>query len=413
MEERQNQLEMVKKRKEELQDEVLSRKAKMAEHDATRVKNEALSEIEQEAIANSQNLLAKAERLRQEQEDEIKYLNELILNAKCHAIRDAQIAEKKVVAKEMHEEEKRLDRMMEKDRQLQLKMEEEISNKRKEQQLIGANRLLEQIALNEQEKLLHMERKDAECRAINAHNEQMCIEEKEEMEKLRERQMNLREELDKGNRELLARKVKEKDTERALEEQVRKFQQEKAEREAAIEAEQERVRLEKEREVARLRAMQEREQDKKAEMDALRAKRAQEAAERQWRQKAAEAAEKTAKTQAMLAEARQEQLEARERHAAVQAQRERADFERVLRAQRELQEKDLRQEHEAVKNRKKFAEEVRHQIRQKEGERIAQRNAFFEEGVQLDAEAKARRAKLDALKEEKLQQLRYLKALSF
>ena len=42
---------------------------------------------------------------------------QLILNAKCHAIRDAQILEKRQIKGEMTEEEKRLDIMMEVDRQ--------------------------------------------------------------------------------------------------------------------------------------------------------------------------------------------------------------------------------------------------------------------------------------------------------
>ena len=48
----------------------------------------------QEAKKQGQYLLQKAQEQMEEQEDEIKKLNELILNAKCHAIRDAQLVEK-------------------------------------------------------------------------------------------------------------------------------------------------------------------------------------------------------------------------------------------------------------------------------------------------------------------------------
>lgn len=51
-----------------------------------------------------------------EQDDEIKKLNEVILNAKCHAIRDTQLKEKEEIVKAMREEEERLDLMMEVDR---------------------------------------------------------------------------------------------------------------------------------------------------------------------------------------------------------------------------------------------------------------------------------------------------------
>ena len=45
----------------------------------------------------------------EEQEDEIKQLNEMILSAKCHAIREAQLTEKKIIKQELKAEEARLD----------------------------------------------------------------------------------------------------------------------------------------------------------------------------------------------------------------------------------------------------------------------------------------------------------------
>ena len=111
-----------------------------------RKKNEKLTDLEQEEKEKAEYLRSKANELMQEQEDEIKHLNEvghyhyrcsfyynsccyidsklfkllfdfqLILNAKCHAIRDAQLQEKGQISKEMRTEELRLDQMMELDR---------------------------------------------------------------------------------------------------------------------------------------------------------------------------------------------------------------------------------------------------------------------------------------------------------
>ena len=63
----------------------------------------------------------------------------------------------------------------------------------------------------------------------------------------------------------------------------------------------------------------------------MRAKRAQEQAEREWRAKEASEARKKAETEAMLVHARQQQMMHKEHYLAVQAQRERQEFERVLR----------------------------------------------------------------------------------
>ena len=91
------------------------------------------------------------------------------------------------------------------------------------------------------------------------------------------------------------------------------------------------IQIEKEKEVARLRALQERARDEQAERDAVRARRAQEQAEREWRRKEAEEIQRQVETEAMLRDARQQQMAQKEHFLAVEAQRERADFERVLR----------------------------------------------------------------------------------
>ena len=74
----------------------------------------------------------------------------MILNAKCHAIRDAQILEKNQIRGEMETEERRLDLMMSADRVNAIKIEEEIERKRKEERLLGAMKVMEQIQENEQ-----------------------------------------------------------------------------------------------------------------------------------------------------------------------------------------------------------------------------------------------------------------------
>lgn len=63
--------------------------------------------VSQEAEEKSSDLLAKARSQMEEQDDEIKKLNEAILNAKCHAIRDAQLREREEIIRAMQEEEVR------------------------------------------------------------------------------------------------------------------------------------------------------------------------------------------------------------------------------------------------------------------------------------------------------------------
>lgn len=58
---------------------------------------------------------------------------QLILGAKCHMVRDTQILEKQLVAKELEEEERRLAEMMEVERQKANEMQEELERRRKQE----------------------------------------------------------------------------------------------------------------------------------------------------------------------------------------------------------------------------------------------------------------------------------------
>lgn len=49
----------------------------MKQRDMERRKNEKLNDLEEEAKENAEHLLSKANSMRQEQEDEIKHLNEV------------------------------------------------------------------------------------------------------------------------------------------------------------------------------------------------------------------------------------------------------------------------------------------------------------------------------------------------
>ena len=87
---------------------------------------------------------------------------QLILNAKCHAIRDAQLVEKVEVKKEILDEETRLDEMMELERRKALQEYEEREKARQIERIKGAQIIQQQIAENEQKRLLDEQKKDQE-----------------------------------------------------------------------------------------------------------------------------------------------------------------------------------------------------------------------------------------------------------
>ena len=66
----------------------------MEKYDLDRAKNAKLSDLDKETLEKSNYLLTKAQAQLEEQEDDIKHLNELMLYAKCVTIRDNQVEQK-------------------------------------------------------------------------------------------------------------------------------------------------------------------------------------------------------------------------------------------------------------------------------------------------------------------------------
>ncbi|KAL7978234.1 hypothetical protein Chor_014773 [Crotalus horridus] len=95
---------------------VNERKKSMKLKEILRKKNAKLNDLEEEAKERAQYLLERANHLRMEQEDEIK-----------------KLGEKKQIDKELTEEEMRLARLMEVERQKANQMQDDLARKRKEE----------------------------------------------------------------------------------------------------------------------------------------------------------------------------------------------------------------------------------------------------------------------------------------
>ncbi|XP_065920650.1 cilia- and flagella-associated protein 45-like [Dysidea avara] len=400
-------IEQTKKvRKNELMEAANTRKKEMQDWEIHRIKQEKPSDLEEEAAEQRKLLTTQANDQLLEQDDEIKKLNELILNTKCHAIRDSQLSEKDEISKEMEDEQKRLDMMMEIDRVKALQEFEQKEKEKQLQRLKGAEVIQQQIEQREQQRLLDAEKKDQETRAMLQHLNKMQQQDYEQLQKKKVAQLDLMKEIDKSNKQIQQQKEELREQEKLEEIKMLEYIKAKEKREDEYQQEMEQQRIEKEKEIARLRAQQERAKDKQAEKDALRAKRNQEEMERNWRKTERENAIRKTQTEEHLKQARADQVQHKDHFLAVQAARDRTEFDRVLQAQKDAIAKDEQQQKVAHARRLHHASEVRRQVQDTEQQKINARKAFFEEGIKLDQEAKERRQKLDAIKQRKLQELR-------
>ncbi|TKS81265.1 Cilia- and flagella-associated protein 45 [Collichthys lucidus] len=382
------------------------RKRQILEADLSRKENQALTELEIEARDRAQHLVAKATALRMEQEEEIKRLNKLILDAQCQATRDAQIQEKKLSEAEFLEEEKRLDAMMEVARREALETQMQIDELHKQQRISGMQKIHDQIQKRLDEKILQEEKKEYEKQQIRENQEKMNLEDLKALEMKREEQQRLQEEIMRINAETMRAKEQRREEEKLADMRDMEYIRNKLEREAEYEAEQRRIKKEKELEIARLRARQEKAKDYKAEQDELRARRNQESTNREWRRKELERAVKKAQEEAMLRAAHLKQVHCKEHFLSMEAGREKAEFERVLKVQQEAIIKQKEEEEKQRQKAQRHAEEIRQQVKERELSAIAKRREKFREADGLMEEARQRRMRLDEIKEKKLQELK-------
>ncbi|KND02810.1 uncharacterized protein SPPG_01891 [Spizellomyces punctatus DAOM BR117] len=381
------------------------RKTKMEAYDHTRTQNAHLTTLEAEAKAKSNYLLSKAQLQLEEQEDEIKHMNELMLYAKCVAIRDRQVDEKKMIEKERKQEERRLDAIMEAERVQELKKLEERERKRAEEMRKGAATIRAQIAERREAALLDDEKRDQETKGILAQIAQQNAQEVQEKAAKINLQKQLRLQVVKANQESAERKKLAKEKEEEEDRKVLEYILEKEKREIENDRIQKEKKAEREKELARLRAAQEKMSDKQAQQDALRAQRAYEAHEREYRQKLLVQAQKNAANEKELRESRAMQQHARQHAIAVEAHKMRQEFMENLQRQKETEEKMKREEWERNERNRQYARQVQAQIAEKEALRRKQREEFFMEGVRLAKERAEKVNKIEHIKERKLQEL--------
>ncbi|KAL2294024.1 hypothetical protein Nmel_007734 [Mimus melanotis] len=114
-------------------------------------------DVEEELQQEEQKLLQQVMRMQLEQEEEMRELNALFLNAKCNMIRDKQVLEKQMIHKELAKEEKRLDKMLEMEWEKGMEVQEELERCRKRELIRARQDIVKQMEQNAEERALRAE----------------------------------------------------------------------------------------------------------------------------------------------------------------------------------------------------------------------------------------------------------------
>lgn len=362
-----------------------------------------LTASEYEEKESRRALLGHARLVMDEEMDDVKHMNQMMLYAQCVTIRDAQILEKQRIADALIEDEKRMDRAMEIERVRTLKLMEEREAARAEEQRQGASVIITQIQEREQDRIRQQEAREQEALAMLARVQALEVaEEQERLAKVAAGRKLLAQVVEANNAGARA-KLRKKQEEIDEELRIAAYIRAKEEREARNEAELSRIRNEKEKEIARLRAMQERAQDRQSAIDELRAKRYQEAKDRAWRQSQIEATTKREAMRADISMARESQRAEKARRIAEQALQERDEYMRVLDWQNAQTAADLARQDDAAAQALRHKFDIQAQMAAKDAERRESRARYLGEGAFYSSHNERDRAKLEAIKRDKLQ----------
>merc|ERR1719221_2405376 len=387
-----------------IRDAQIQEKIRMMEEE--RKKNAMLHDSGNEGRAQKNSVLERAKQMLDEDMDDVKHMNQMMLYSKVVTIRDAQIQEKRNVQAEKEEEERQLDAMMEIERLKALKMYEVREKERLESQRSGAKVIIEQIKDRQAQRMREEEQRDQERAFILKQIEALKAEEVEQQKQKKMAAERLMLEVNTANSAAMKIKEDKMLAEKLEEQKIIQYQQDRERRERELEEEKAAIAAEKEAETARLRAQQEKAQDKAAEMDALRAKRAMEAAERAARAKEKAEADKVAAMNEDLKVARRQQQAEKERRLGEQAKYERDEFERIIEVQMQQEEAERSRLHEEHCMRIQHSQELRSQIEAREEKAYQERRDFLEEGNTARATIGGERKKLEKIKARKIDELK-------
>ncbi|XP_077301125.1 cilia- and flagella-associated protein 45-like [Arctopsyche grandis] len=339
--------------------------------------------------------------------------NQFILASKCHAIRDAQVAEKAIISQQLVEEDKRLDEIMEKARVAALEEERIKYEEKKARRLENINIIKQQIDEHEKARTLEMERISKETTRLNRAGLAIFKDEAEKLKEKRENALRLMELLNKCNEELIQNKQKQMEEDKIMEGRILRFRKERQEREIKLKIEAKKKNIARERNINFIASAQESAKKYREEMENIRVLKVQEDVEREYREKEKALTIKKIKELKMLKEAREKQIADIRRQIAMEISRDEEVFKNIIKRNEEnaiKEEEKLKTRQEALKNHRQY---IIKQINEKERKRIEMRKLANEEGIAMKLELERQenlekdvvRRKVEEMKEQKIPEI--------
>jgi hypothetical protein len=210
----------------------------MQELDAQRSQKVVPNEFQLAEKNKAETLLSKAQKKLDNDLDDVKAMNQMVLYSKVVTIRDKQLEENKRLEQEWIEEQKKLDLMMEIERLKVLKEEEEREKRKHEARKKGAQVIIDQIQDRTIQRMKEQEIRDKERLELLNNIQRMKREDEEQAEAKRNRINTLMKQAAEANAQSLIEKEKRAKEEKEQEMEIIAYQKarDQKEYEAQLEA---------------------------------------------------------------------------------------------------------------------------------------------------------------------------------
>uniref|UniRef100_A0A1B0GD06 Cilia- and flagella-associated protein 45 n=1 Tax=Glossina morsitans morsitans TaxID=37546 RepID=A0A1B0GD06_GLOMM len=376
--------------------------------DARKKKAEEIASVQKgEEVQDKLQVLEKAFLAKHEQEEEVKKVNRIILDAKCHAVRDAQIQEKSKLFKELRREEIRLEQQVIERAMKSLSAEDDQFDKKQEAKQKYAEEIRKQLLERENQRFLEAERIEKEAKMLREINEAFKRDEERQQQLSKERRLKFRDELAQVVEMSTVFKRMLCEQERSTEMKIAAYMREKDERLRSLAHEKKLQKQEHDRKHQRLFNLAQKALESRSQRDEITYLRQREHLEREYRQKEKEAAMKKRQIEKELSDAREHQLQETKHRQALQIARAEQDFNVLVERLKKEEEEDRKLDLERQRKRNCYRTDIIRQMGDKEMERRRlldlERNeasAWRERERQRDANIKAViNAKLAAMRD--------------
>jgi len=254
-EQKSQQNRLIEEQKDQQMAAAKARKERMVKNDRLRASRLPKNEFEIEATEKTETRLTMAQDQLDEELDDVKHINQMMLYSKVVTIRDKQLEENKRLESDWIQEQKKLDLMMEIERLKDLKSHEEQQRQRKFAIKEGSRVIIDQIKERELTRIKEQEIREKEKHQLLMNIEQAKSEDAKLAEQKNQQIKKLLSAVEDTNAEAISLKEVVKLKEKVLEQEIVDYNRKRDLKEEELAREAARLREEKEREIQRLREL--------------------------------------------------------------------------------------------------------------------------------------------------------------